>query len=625
VNKRKPINLRVLLLVGTTVLLLLVQLADLFVPDLTTPIARVENLGRDLLLRVRGVEEPPGEIAIVAIDDFSFNWTGYRWPWPRTYLAEIVDQLNQGGAQVVGVDILLFEPDPDPAGDEALASALDRAQAAASVLQIVKSPDQDFNLSSLLLPLSPYQAALDGIGVTAFSRDEDAIVRSVQAFDVYDNQVYYHWAFDLARLYLGVAPPSGLTGFSLKFNGESVPLTGSNRMLVNYAGPAATFPTYPAADVHDGITLEQDPDAFRGKIVLLGATSVTMQDVYPTPFSAQQPTAGVEIVANAVNTIIKGAYLREVPPWMALLITIAAALLAALISRSRRPTFTVVSMSVVMLGYAAAGLVLFLRQRLVLPLVTPEIMVFLGVVLPTLEQAVSQEVEKRRVRQLFSRFISPEMVDQMMSTQDLNTLNKRADISILFSDIRGFTTLSEKLAPEDVVALLNPYLEAMSNVIHRHGGTVDKYEGDAILAFFGEPVPYKDHALRALRTALDMHTELAVLRKQWEKEGRPSQIDIGIGINSGEVFVGMLGSEQRISYTVIGDNANLASRLQDLTKTYDWPLLISESTYQQVKDKFETELVDSVLVKGKTKPVNVYKVFGRRGVPKSKKLQPWKK
>ena len=269
-------------------------------------------------------------------------------------------------------------------------------------------------------------------------------------------------------------------------------------------------------------------------------------------------------------------------------------MLAALISRSKQPSLTVALLAVAMLGYLGIVLVSFLRSRYILPTMAPQIMLFLGVVLPTLEQAVSQELEKRRVRNLFSRFISPEMVDQMMSTQDLNSLNKRSDVSIIFSDIRGFTTLSEKLSPEDVVALLNPYLEAMSKVIYKHGGTVDKYEGDAIIAFFGEPVPFKDHAVRALRASLDMRVALDELRKQWEKEGRPNQIEMGIGINSGEVFVGLLGSAQRINYTVIGDNANLASRLQDLTKTYAWPILISESTYQQVKDEFDTEFADAV-------------------------------
>jgi adenylate cyclase len=294
-----------------------------------------------------------------------------------------------------------------------------------------------------------------------------------------------------------------------------------------------------------------------------------------------------------------------------------------LISRSKQPSLTIALLAAAMIGYYILVLAVFIQFDTILPSIAPQAMLFLGVVLPTLEQAVSQELEKRRVRSLFSRFISPEMVEQMMHTQDLNSLNKRSDISILFSDIRGFTTLSEKLSPEAVVALLNPYLEAMSKVIYKHGGTVDKYEGDAIMAFFGEPVPFEDHAVRALRAALDMRVALDELRKQWESEGRPTHIEMGIGVNSGEVFVGLLGSAQRINYTVIGDNVNLASRLQDLTKTYDWPVLISESAYQQVKDEFDAEFADAVTVKGKTKPVNVYRVICRKGASDSEKLQPW--
>jgi adenylate cyclase len=173
-----------------------------------------------------------------------------------------------------------------------------------------------------------------------------------------------------------------------------------------------------------------------------------------------------------------------------------------------------------------------------------------------------------------------------------------------------------------VVALLNPYLEAMTEVIYRHGGTVDKYEGDAIIAFFGEPVSYPDHALRAVRAAVDMRKALDELKQRWEKERTPRpNLEMGIGIHSGEVFVGLLGSAQRINYTVIGDAANLASRLQDLTKTYQWPILISESTQRQVQEEFEAEFVDSVLVKGKTEPVNTYKLIGRRG---SDQVQSWK-
>lgn len=619
----KPVNLKAILLIGTAGILILLQILALF-PNIATPIERVELTARDLVMRIRGKQEPSPDIVIVAIDDFSFNWTGFQWPWPRSYYAEIIDQINKGGGKVVGVDIVLFEQDKDPANDEALARSLAAVPSSAAVVQLYSTTVDRQTVYTYSQPITPFRAVLDGSGISTVKRDEDAIVRSVQAFESYNGRNINHWAFEIASLYLGVDKPTEQTDVSLQFNGQTVPLH-SKEMLVNFNGPSGTYTTYSAANVHDGVTLEEDPDAFRGKIVLIGATTLTLQDIYPTPFSAQTPTAGVEIVANTIDTILNGAYLRETSPWLTLVITIIAALLAALISNIKRPTVTLITMGVVMLGYLIAGLIIFIRQRLFIPAVAPEIMLFLGVILPTLEHAVSQELEKRRVRSLFSRFISPEMVDQMMNTQDLNSLNKRSDVSIIFSDIRGFTTLSEKLAPEDVVALLNPYLEAMSEVIYKHGGTVDKYEGDAIIAFFGEPVHYPDHALRALRASLDMRIALEKLRQQWAKEGRPSQIEMGIGVNSGEVFVGMVGSSQRINYTVIGDNANLASRLQDLTKTYAWPILISESTYQSVKDEFDTEFADAVTVKGKTQPVNVYKVIGRKGAAESEKLQSWQK
>ena len=378
------------------------------------------------------------------------------------------------------------------------------------------------------------------MGITSLIQDKDAVTRSIQGYDTYGDQVYYNWAFQVASQYLKVPPPSSIDQNGLTFNGQQVPLHNGS-LLVNYNGPAGTYPTYSAYQVALGDVLQENPNAFKDKIVLIGATTITLHDVYATPFSAQQPMPGVEVVANAVDTIINGNYLRETPPWVALLIIIVMAILASFISRIQRPSLTILLMALGMILYEVIAYATFIAKGLYIPTVTPQLMLFLGVVLPTLEQSVSQELEKRRVRNLFSRFISPEMVDQLIQTQDINSLNKRANLSILFSDIRGFTTLSEKLSPEEVVSVLNPYLEAMTQVIEKFGGTVDKYEGDAIVAFFGEPVVHEDHALRAVQTAVEMRRALTELHQLWEKQGRPFRIEIGIGINSGEVFVGLAG------------------------------------------------------------------------------------
>lgn len=605
---RKKSSLRTILVVGTALLLLAGQLLSTLV-NANTPLQALESGARDLLMRFRGQQAPSSDIVIVAIDDTSLAWVGLQWPWPRSYIADIVSKLNEAGARVVGLDIFLFEESNDPAGDEALAKALEEANNSVVVMRIFRDSRQP-GAVTLEQPFQGLRNAVDETGITSLVRDKDAITRSLQAYDVYIDTTYFNWSFEVAHLVLGVDAPASASPTGIVFNGRTVPLQRGN-LLVNFDGPAGTYPTYSVVEVLEGDALEKDPNAFRDKIVLVGATTITLQDVYPTPFSAQVLTPGVEIVANAMDMLIAGDYLRETPPWVGLLAVILAALLAVLINRSRRPSLTLTLLLVGMVVYALICYAVFANQRLYLPIVAPQIMLFLGVILPTVEQAVSEELEKRRVRNLFTRFISPEMVDQLIATQDINSLNKRANLSIIFSDIRGFTTLSEKLSPEEVVAVLNPYLEVMTDVIYKHGGTVDKYEGDAVIAFFGEPVAYEDHALRAVRAAVDMRKALVELKERWEKEGHPRPgLEMGVGINSGEVFVGMLGSAQRINYTVIGDTANLAARIQDLTKTYVWPILVSESTYQAVKEEFDAEFADSVVVKGKTAAVNLYKITG---------------
>jgi adenylate cyclase len=600
---------RVLLILLTAIILLATALAAAS-PRVTTPLERLDLTIQDLAIRLRGNQPVHPDIVIVAIDDFSFNWTGYQWPWPRAYLAEIVDWLNQAGARVIGLDVFLFESDPDPQGDAALARALDEAQASVSVAQIYRVPS--LSTVTLKLPLAAYRGSLDGFGITAIVLDEDAVARSIPAYDSYQGETYPNWAFEAARQYKGIDAPVSFSPFGLTFDGREVPLQ-AGRFLVDFRGPPGTYPTYSAARVLLG---DYPAEAFRGKIVLIGATSVTLQDVYPTPFSAQVRTPGVEVIANAIDNLLTGNILRALPPWANLLGILLAALLSALIVRTQRPGRTLALLAALMAAYTIAYYLAFLKMRVFLPFIGPQAMLFLGVILPTVERAISEEIEKRRLHGLFARFLSPEMVDQLVATQDINSLNKRACLTILFSDIRGFTTLSEKITPEEVVALLNPYLEAMTAIVHKHGGTVDKYEGDAIVAFFGEPVPYADHALRAVRTAVEMMESLDELRQTWKAQERlPERFEIGIGLNTGEVFVGLLGSAQRVNYTVIGDAANLAARLQDQTKTLAWPILVNESTAEMVQEEFDLELAAETLVKGKAEPVRIFKVLGRKGDP----------
>jgi adenylate cyclase len=598
-QKRKP-PFQPLFQSALALLLIFLEINALF-PTRITPFERGDLAARDFYMRMRGIQPVDERIVIVAIDDFSFNWTGYQWPWPRTYFAEIVNALNEAGAQVVGLDVFLFEEDPQ--GDPALTAAFEETSISINVIQ--KYQDQQ-GVISLRLPKEAYTNSLDGLGITSILLDDDAIARGIMAQTSYIDQTYYNWALETARLYLGAPPITQISPTSLRLNDTEIPLQG-NQFLINYRGPAETYPTYSAAKVVLG---DYPAENFKDKIVLIGATSITLQDVYPTPFSSRVRTPGVEIVATAVDSLINQNYLQIAPFWVTLLLILLAAVTSRFIIHLPRPTQIIGLMLGSMLLYTGISYLVFLRFGLYLPFTSPQLMFFLGIILPTLEQAVTQEIEKRRVRNLFMRFISPEMVTQMLETQDMSALNKRSELTILFSDIRNFTGISEKLTPDGVVALLNPYLDVMTTVIHKHGGTVDKYEGDAIVAFFGAPMHYADHAKRAARAALDMRVELVKLKEGWRAAGiLPENFDIGIGLNTGDVFVGLLGSEQRVNYTIIGDNANLAARLQDLTKEYSHHTLISESTHNAIKDAFETEFIEAVHVKGKRMAVKIYKLL----------------
>jgi adenylate cyclase len=575
-------------------------------PFISSPLERMELTARDTAFLMRGPIPPNEDIVIVAVDDQSLVWVNERWPWSRSYFAEIIDWLNDAGAKVIAFDITLFDPSPDPADDQALADAIMRANSFVTVSQIFST---QYSIT-LDIPEDIFLPGIDGYGITEIERDDDARVRGINAYKVYKDEVLYNWAFEIAREYLEIDPPTNPSPASVTFNGQTIPLNQQSKLLINFAGGVQSYPTYPAAFVPLG---DYSPEIFKDKIVILGASSETLQDIYPTPFSATYLTPGAEVVANAVATLISNTYFSIAPPWVNLLIIAGMAFLSWITLLIRRPTWSIGVMIGAMIAYLAAFLFLFNNYRLQISFISPMLMLFLGVVVPSLEQAVTQEVEKRRVRNMFSRFISPEMVNQLLDTQDIASINKRTELTILFSDIRGFTTLSEKLSPEDVVSLLNPYLEIMSAIIHKHGGTVDKYEGDAIVAFFGEPIPHDDHAIRAAAAALEMGEALRNLNYKWQTEGTYTDtFEMGIGINTGEVFVGLLGSQERVNYTIIGDAANLAARLQDQTKEFGFPILISGDTYESIKNKFYAEFVAKRVLKGKSEAVDIFRLMVER-------------
>lgn len=395
-----------------------------------------------------------------------------------------------------------------------------------------------------------------------------------------------------------------------------IPIDANGQMVINYMGKRSSeseegYQTFPVRSFSILANMVSPPDknlwkknsmAAENKILMVGAFSRGMaQDEKPTPFGLMY---GIEIHANALNTIIMDNFVHEVPAWVNLLILIALVGLICFMS-SRMPSIGsfLVSVALIIAFFFAVTMIFDTTGRLV-EFTTPAISMVFAFVSIIVYRAMTEEKDKKMLRDTFGKYVSPRVVDQLVQDPpELGGVDK--ELTVFFSDIRGFSTLSESMSPQDLLNHLNVYYSAMTDIILEYGGTLDKYIGDAIMAFWGAPLPMSDHAARACECALKQIERLRELNQSWPPEKR---IDIGIGINSGIMVVGNMGSSLRMSYTLIGDNVNLGSRLEGTNKEYGTNIIISEMTYGLVKDGFIVRELDNVRVKGKNKPVGIYEL-----------------
>ena len=397
----------------------------------------------------------------------------------------------------------------------------------------------------------------------------------------------------------------GISGLQL---GERfIPTDETGRALINFRGAARSFPTYSVADVLAG---RIDTALLRDKIVLVGATAQGLGDYRSTPVGAVFP--GVEIRANTIQNLIDGDFIQR-PGWMfvfdvALMLTLGGLLVALL------PHFGVRLSALVTFVLAGAYLLLavieFRTQLIWINVVYPAFLIVLLYVSSTLVHYFTAEREKRQIKGAFQHYVPVAVVDQILrNIDDLGLGGEKRELTVLFADIRGFTGIAESLSPEALVQLLNDYLTRMTEQVFRHEGLLDKYIGDAILAVYGAPIHHPDHAKRACRTALDMVRAARHMQIEQQGQGLPP-FDLGIGINTGPMVVGNMGSKTRFDYTVIGDAVNLGSRIEALNKQYGTHILISEFTYNQVKDEFpQAREIDVTTVRGRQEPVRLYELL----------------
>lgn len=398
----------------------------------------------------------------------------------------------------------------------------------------------------------------------------------------------------------------------------TIPIDEQGQMLINYMGPRSsaardgyqTFPVRPYAGYASRVP-GTDPEtwpptrAVENKILMVGAFAPGMaEDEKTTPYGLMY---GVEIHANALNTIIMDNFLVYAPAWLDAAVLMALALITAFMASRLSTIWSLAASVLLVIVLFFATTIIFDNNAYIINFTTPAIAIMLTFLSVVVYRVMTEEREKRRILELFGKNVGPRVVDQMLDrgeTPELGGVDK--DLTVLFSDIRGFTTLSEALTAQQLVNHLNQYLTAMTNLILESEGTLDKYVGDEIMCFWGAPLSQPDHALRACRSAVKQMKVLEELNAQWPPEKR---IDIGIGINSGPMTVGFMGSPARMNYTLMGDNVNLGARLEGTNKVYGTNIIMSEYTYGLVKDRVIARDLDNIRVKGKNKPVQIYELI----------------
>ena len=583
---------------------------------------------KDARFRLRGTQEPDKRIVIVAIDSKSIDRFG-RWPWDRKIIAKLIESLKK--AKVIALDIVFSEPSQS---DRLLSETINKNNVIVgyyfrdeetyinpqsyenlrqSRIKIIKTeenvktlPVREFSYAELNIPSIKAQAGFFNI-----FPDQDGVYRKISLISIYNGELYPHIAlkavsqFKDAPIIIEIAQ-YGIK--SIKIAYETVPVDESGSLTLNYYGKAGTFKTVSAVDVIDG--KEQIPE---NSAVFIGATEIGIADIRSTPPDPVMP--GVEISATLVSNILKREYLiyNAVVIFCDILFIVFPAIMLSLVfTKTPRTILSLaIFISFVILIYYF-NFFIFKKYFFNLSLIYPFLSLSLCYVLSEAYRNLIIEKKSRFLKKAFSNYVSPELVNIIMKNPDTLKLGgEKRTITVLFSDIRGFTTLSEHLEPENLVMLLNKYLDPMTKIVLKHRGMLDKYIGDAIMAVYNAPVELPEHAQQAVLTALEMIKELDFINENFKKRGFP-EIDIGIGINTGLAVIGNMGTDMRFDYTAIGDTVNLASRLEGLNKLYGTRIIISESTFNALKQsntKFFVRELDLIRVKGKKEPVKIYEII----------------
>lgn len=580
------------------------------------------------------------DVVIVDIDARSAQKLGKYYEWPRSYFASAVDVLSNAGTSVMAFDIL-FDRSNYPDQDSILSASFTNAGNVITGFNFEYEDKENFiyadssgcriNNAEVIHSEKSFSAEEFDImncgaenilgsamtnGYLGIDSDDDGVIRKVQLVKKYKGEYYPSQAMTICMKIMDADADS----FRLK-DGESIsfvsnkcgkeikiPVDENNQMLIHYKGPWRTFRTVSFYDVMENRIGKK---TFRDKPVIIGSSLRGLMDLRSTPIQKHLP--GVEVHANIINTILNQDFISKSGRELTLMIMLLAIIFTAAIIFSRLNILvsTAIIMLIGFLYYKLTGL-LFFEKNYVLDTTRPIIALFFTFLVSYLISYYKENKAKKFIRTTLGKYVPEVVSKEILKNPDRFKLGgEKKEITMMFSDIRNFTSYSEKVDPKELVSFLNIYLSRMTSVIKRNKGTLDKYMGDAVICFFGAPLDV-DHSYLACKTALETMEELKKLKSELQSETFKS-IDIGIGFNTDTVTVGNIGSDDLFDYTAIGDGMNLASRLEGLNKYYGTNILTSGNTYEKVKDRFVFRELDDVSVKGKDKSVRMYELLGEIG------------
>jgi len=589
-----------------------------------------------------------GNVAIIGISDEDLIALPEPFPFPRSYYAHIVENLNRAGAKVIVLDLTFESLSKISTDDSLMRVALmnnDNVILAAKVQTGGTSEKYDVRSTERSYDNIFYDVDKN-IGVVNIYKDRDDVCRSY--FPMLDVKGYLTPSLGLAALNRAYKLKSeavvGLTDQYFIYRDRSIPRYQSSTFLLNYYGPVKSFPYYDFSKVIDDSSFktkdeilyetdlnlfdEETMSRFKNKIVLIGSIMPEERDFHNIPLFIEEggkknyAMNGVEIHATAIQNVIDRNFISMFSPMTESIIIILLALftfigLLALKQIHMRHAW-LLEIGAFLLMVLLIGAIFeisvfaFVNNNVLMNVVNPCLAIILAYFGTAVYQYLVERQQKAIIKNMFSHYINQAVVNELVANPEKARLGgDRCELTIFFSDIANFTNISEQYhgKPEGLVTLLNEFLDEMTRMVLKYDGTLDKYEGDAIMAFWGAPISQNDHALRSCLAALNMQKRLEILRNKWAKENKPALM-MRIGINTGTVIVGNMGGKDRFDYTVIGDSVNLASRLEGANKQYKSNIMISEFTYAHVKDKVVVRELDLIQVQGKNEPVKVYELIG---------------